>query len=129
MIVSESSIRPNFLEASQQFSFLQDRVVSPTPNPHPGELGLCIYISQRRGGPVNTPMHRVPILVASYDTHWLRWDYSYSPVTTWGTWVLGWWNNINVVIFIRYGANSIKFAIFLFLLKLILKSIIRECGL
>jgi hypothetical protein len=24
------------LEASQQFSFLQSRVVRPTPNPHPG---------------------------------------------------------------------------------------------
>jgi hypothetical protein len=31
----------NFLEASQQFSFLQDRVVSPMPNPHPGGPGLC----------------------------------------------------------------------------------------
>jgi hypothetical protein len=37
----------NFLEASQQFSFLQGRVVSPTPNPHPGGPGLCIYIPQR----------------------------------------------------------------------------------
>jgi hypothetical protein len=26
----------NFLEASQQFSFLQGTVVSPMPNPHPG---------------------------------------------------------------------------------------------
>jgi hypothetical protein len=42
----------NFLEASQQFSFLQDRVVSPTPNPHPGGSGLYIYIPQRQGGPV-----------------------------------------------------------------------------
>jgi hypothetical protein len=40
----------NFLEASQQFSFLQGRVVSPTPNPHPGGPGLCIYIPQRQGG-------------------------------------------------------------------------------
>jgi hypothetical protein len=40
----------NFLEASQQFSFLQGRVVSPTPNPHPGGPGLCIYIFQRQGG-------------------------------------------------------------------------------
>jgi hypothetical protein len=32
------------LEASLQFSFLQDRIVSPTPNPHPGGPGLCIYI-------------------------------------------------------------------------------------
>jgi hypothetical protein len=30
------------------------------------------------------PRHRVPILVASYDTHGLRWDYSFSPVTTLG---------------------------------------------
>jgi hypothetical protein len=67
-------IRLNFLEASQQFSFLQGRVVSPTPNPHLGGPGLCIYILQRQGGPVNTPGHRVPILLASYDTHELRWD-------------------------------------------------------
>jgi hypothetical protein len=43
-------IRLNFLEASQQFSFLQGRFVSPTPNPHPGGPGLCIYILQRQGG-------------------------------------------------------------------------------
>jgi hypothetical protein len=42
-------IRLNFLEASQQFSFLQGRV-SPTPNPQPGGPGLCIYIPQRQGG-------------------------------------------------------------------------------
>jgi hypothetical protein len=42
-------IRLNFLEASQQFSFLQGRVVSPTPNPHPGGPGLCSYIPQRQG--------------------------------------------------------------------------------
>jgi hypothetical protein len=28
-------MRLNFLEASEKFSFLQGRVVSPTPNPHP----------------------------------------------------------------------------------------------
>jgi hypothetical protein len=43
-------IQMNFLEASQQFSFLQGRVVSPTPNPHPGGPCLCIYIPQRQGG-------------------------------------------------------------------------------
>jgi hypothetical protein len=37
------------LEASQQFSFLQGGVVSPTPNPYPGEPGLYIYIPQRQG--------------------------------------------------------------------------------
>jgi hypothetical protein len=44
-------IRLNFVEASQQFSFfLQGRVVSPTPNPHPGGPGLCTHIPQREGG-------------------------------------------------------------------------------
>jgi hypothetical protein len=43
-------IQLNFLEASQRFSFLQGKVVSPTPNPHPGGPGLCIYIPQRQGG-------------------------------------------------------------------------------
>jgi hypothetical protein len=43
-------IRLNFLEASQKLSFLQGRVVSPTPNPHPEVPGLCIYIPQRQGG-------------------------------------------------------------------------------
>jgi hypothetical protein len=42
-------IRLNFLEASQQFSFLQGKVANPTPNPHPGGPGLCIYIPQRHG--------------------------------------------------------------------------------
>jgi hypothetical protein len=40
----------NVLEASQQFSFSQGRVVSPMPNPHPGGPHLCIYIPQRQGG-------------------------------------------------------------------------------
>jgi hypothetical protein len=43
-------IRLNFLEASQQFSFLQGRAFSPTPNPHSGGSGLCIYIPQRQDG-------------------------------------------------------------------------------
>jgi hypothetical protein len=37
------------------------------------------------GWPSYTPRHRVPILVASYETHGLRWDYSYSPVTIRGS--------------------------------------------
>jgi hypothetical protein len=49
------SILLNFLEASQQVSFLQRRVVSLTPNSHPGGPGLCIYIPQRQGGPVKPP--------------------------------------------------------------------------
>jgi hypothetical protein len=60
--------------------FLQGRVVSPTPNPHPGGPGLYIYIPHRQGDPVIPLRHPVPILVASYDTHGLQWDYSYSPV-------------------------------------------------
>jgi hypothetical protein len=43
-------IQLNFLQASQQFSFLQGRVVSPTSSPHPGGPGICIYIPQRKGG-------------------------------------------------------------------------------
>jgi hypothetical protein len=43
-------IKLNFLEASQQFYFSQGRVVSPTPNPHPGRPGSCIYIPQKQGG-------------------------------------------------------------------------------
>jgi hypothetical protein len=43
-------IQLNFLEATQYFSFLQGRVVSPTPNPYPGGPDLCIYIPQRQGG-------------------------------------------------------------------------------
>jgi hypothetical protein len=66
-------IRLNFVEASQQFSFLQGRVVSPTPNPHPGGPGLYLYLPEAGW---------LLVLVASYDTHGLRWDYSYSPVTT-----------------------------------------------
>jgi hypothetical protein len=42
-------IRLNFFEASQQFSFLHGRFVSPTFNPHPGGPGFCIYIPQRQG--------------------------------------------------------------------------------
>jgi hypothetical protein len=45
-------IRLNFLEVSEQFPFLQGRVVSLTPYPHSRGPGLCIYIPQRQGGPV-----------------------------------------------------------------------------
>jgi hypothetical protein len=38
-----------FLGGFSTIFFLQGRVVSPTPNPHPGGLGLCIYIPQRQG--------------------------------------------------------------------------------
>jgi hypothetical protein len=43
-------IQQNFLEASQQFSFLKGRLVIHAPNPHPGGQDLCIYIPQRQGG-------------------------------------------------------------------------------
>jgi hypothetical protein len=49
-------IRLNFLEASQQFSFLQGRVVSPTPNPHPGGPA-SVFISPR--GRVTTHFSRL----------------------------------------------------------------------
>jgi hypothetical protein len=88
-----------FSEASQQFSFLQGRVVSPTPNPQSGEPGLCIYIPQGAGWPSYTPRHRVPILVTSYDMHGLRWDYSYSPVTTRGIMLI--WKGYKFVDWIR----------------------------
>jgi hypothetical protein len=39
-----------FLGGFSTIFFLQDRVVSPTPNPHPGGPGLYIYIPHRQGG-------------------------------------------------------------------------------
>jgi hypothetical protein len=39
-----------FLGGFSTILFLQGRVVSPMPNPHPKGPGLCIYISQRQGG-------------------------------------------------------------------------------
>jgi hypothetical protein len=39
-----------FLGGFSTIFFLQVRVVSPTPNPHPGGPGLYIYIPQRQGG-------------------------------------------------------------------------------
>jgi hypothetical protein len=60
-------IRLNFVEASQQFSFLKGRVVSPTPNPHPGGPGLCIYIPQRQGGyPFYSPLTSNSTLMLTY---------------------------------------------------------------
>jgi hypothetical protein len=38
-----------FLGGFSTIFFLQGRVVNPTPNPHPGGPGLCIYIPQRQG--------------------------------------------------------------------------------
>jgi hypothetical protein len=39
-----------FLGGFSTIFFLQGRVVSPTPNPHPGGPGLCIYVPQTQGG-------------------------------------------------------------------------------
>jgi hypothetical protein len=33
---------------------------------------------------LQSPTWGVPILVIFYDMHGLQWDYSFSPVTTWG---------------------------------------------
>jgi hypothetical protein len=37
-----------FLGGFSTIFFLQSKVVSPTPNPHPGGPGLCIYNPQRQ---------------------------------------------------------------------------------
>jgi hypothetical protein len=55
-------IRLNFLEAYHQFSFLQGRVVSPTPNLHSRRPGLYLYPPEAGW---------LPISVTSYDTHGL----------------------------------------------------------
>jgi hypothetical protein len=39
-----------FLGRFSTILFSQGRVVSPTPNPHPGGPGLCIYIPHRQSG-------------------------------------------------------------------------------
>jgi hypothetical protein len=39
-----------FLGGFSTIFFLQGKVVSPTPNLHPGGPGFCIYIPQRQGG-------------------------------------------------------------------------------
>jgi hypothetical protein len=44
-----------FLGGFSTIFFLQGRVVSRTPNPHPGGPGHCIYIPQRQSGLVITP--------------------------------------------------------------------------
>jgi hypothetical protein len=56
-------IRLNFLEASQQFSFLQSRVVSPTPNLHPGGPGLLDMYN------VRDMQHNVLVLFILTETH------------------------------------------------------------
>jgi hypothetical protein len=64
------------------FSFLQGRVVSPTPNPHPGRPGLCIYIPQRQGGPVVPP----PAPGTHFSRLTLRNFTCLPDVRTWNSW-------------------------------------------
>jgi hypothetical protein len=59
--------------------FLQGRQPQPpTLRTRPS----CLWPPET-GWPRYKPRHRLPILVAFYDTHELRWDYYYPPVTTW----------------------------------------------
>jgi hypothetical protein len=74
-------IRLNFLESSQHFSFYKVGLLAPRPTPIP-EDQASVFISPR--GRVARLYPWASILVASYDTHGLRGDYSYSPVTTRG---------------------------------------------
>jgi hypothetical protein len=57
--------------------FYRVGLLAPRPTPTLEDL-----YPPEAGWPSYTPRHWVPILVASYGTHGLRWDYSYSPVTT-----------------------------------------------
>jgi hypothetical protein len=64
-------------------TFLQGWIVSPAPNPQPGEPGLSIYDPREQTGwPRYTPRHWVPSLVAFYDMRGLQWDCSLIPTTT-----------------------------------------------
>jgi hypothetical protein len=63
------------------FLFYRVGLLSPRPTPILDDHASVLYPPEA-GWPSYIPGHRVPILVASYDTHGLRWDYSYSPVTT-----------------------------------------------
>jgi hypothetical protein len=70
-----------FLGFPDQHDFYGVGLLTPRPTPNledqtsvfmtPGDRVTQLY-----------PRHWVPILVAFYDTHELRWDYSYPPVTT-----------------------------------------------
>jgi hypothetical protein len=59
------------------------RRISPRARRYDTKIWPPLYLYPPEAGwPSYTPKHWVPILVASYDTHGLWWDYSYSPVTT-----------------------------------------------
>jgi hypothetical protein len=61
--------------------FLRGWIVSPTPNPQPGEPGLRIYDPGDRVSQLH-PQALGTHLVAFYDMHGLQWDYSLIPATT-----------------------------------------------
>jgi hypothetical protein len=63
------------------FLFYRVGLLAPRPTPIP-EDQASVYPPEAGW---------LPILVASYDTHGLRWDYSYSPVTTRGNGFICWW--------------------------------------
>jgi hypothetical protein len=74
----------NFLEPSQPFSFYRVGLLAPRPTPTL-EDKASVFISPR--GRVAQLYSQAPgthFLDASYDTHGLRWDYSYALVTTRG---------------------------------------------
>jgi hypothetical protein len=60
--------------------FIETGLLALCSNPQPGGPGL--HIPWRLVAQLYPQAEWLPILVASYDTHGLRWDYSYSPVTT-----------------------------------------------
>jgi hypothetical protein len=98
------------LEASQQFSFYRVRLLAPRPTPLWRTRPLYLYPPEA-GWPSYTPRHRVPILVASYDTHGLRWNYSYSPVTTRGVSIFwrsfSWYSALTITSKIRVCCNVV----------------------
>jgi hypothetical protein len=75
----------NHRRVAEQWDVLQVKVVSPLPYHHFGGMGITwaflplpsLYLCPPEAwGPGCTPRHWIPILVASYDTHGIRWGYS-----------------------------------------------------
>jgi hypothetical protein len=61
--------------------FLQGGLSTPRPTPNL-EDQASVFVTPETGWTSYAPRHWVTILVAFYDTHELRWDSSYPPVTT-----------------------------------------------
>jgi hypothetical protein len=76
-----SVVGHSLLWISWQQDFYRAEAVDPKPNPQLGGPGLRICDPRRQGDPA-IPQALGTILVAFYNTHELRWDYSYPPVTT-----------------------------------------------